>query len=82
MTTPPTSEVWQARIGGELADQLRHDAELLGLAGRTEIVKEGLRLLHQHAAQERMARNVKDFYGDALPPRPIGVRARQSKKRG
>lgn len=78
MTTPPVaSEVWQARIGVELAEQLRADADLLGLEGRTEIVKEGLRLLHQHAAQERMARSVQDFYGDAVPPRPIGVRARR-----
>lgn len=74
---PTTSEVWQARIGVDLADQLRSDAELLGLAGRTEIVKEGLRLLHQHAAQERMARDVADYYGESTPARPIGVRPRK-----
>jgi hypothetical protein len=76
-----SSEVWQARIGGELAEQLREDAELLGLDGRTEIVKQGLLLLHQQAAQERMARSVEDFYGDAAPPRGIGVRPRKSSKR-
>jgi len=80
--SPVTSEVWQARIGRDLAEQLREDAVLLGLEGRTEIVKEALRLLHQQAAQERMARDVQEFYGDALPPRPIGLRARAPKKRG
>ena len=78
----PTSEVWQARIGAELAEQLRADAMLLGLEGRTEIVKEALRLLHEQAVQERMARSVSEFYGDALPSRPIGVRARTPRRRG
>jgi hypothetical protein len=83
MTTPPvTSEVWQARIGRELAEQLREDAALLGLEGRTEIVKEALRLLHQQAAQERMAQSIQEFYGEAMPPRPIGLRPRAPKRRG
>ena len=77
-----TSEVWQARIGSDFAQQLREDAVQLGLEGRTEIVKEALRLLHQQAAQERMAQGVAEFYGDALPPRPIGLRPRAPKKRG
>lgn len=68
------SETWQARIGHELAAQLRRDAELLGLDGRTEIVKAGLELLHRRAAEERMARSVVDFYGDDQPPLPTGVR--------
>ena len=74
----PSSEVWQARIGAELAAQLREDAELLGLDSRTDMVKEGLRLLHQVAAQERMARNVEEFYGGKEPPLPIGVRPRRA----
>jgi len=73
-TTTGTSETWQARIGHELAAQLRHDAELLGLDGRTEIVKAALELLHRRAAEERMARSVDNFYGDDVPPLPIGVR--------
>jgi hypothetical protein len=68
------SETWQARISHELAAQLRSDAEVLGLAGRTEIVKAALELLHRRAAEERMARSVDEFYGDAEPPLPIGVR--------
>lgn len=75
-TTTGTSETWQARIGHDLAAQLRSDAEVLGLDGRTEIVKAALELLHRRAAEERMARSVDSFYGDRQPPLPIGVRSR------
>jgi len=75
MTTPAATEVWQARIGRDLARQLRDDAQTLGLNNRTDIVKAALRLLHQQAAQERMARSVADFYGDADAPLPLGVSA-------
>lgn len=74
------SEVWQARIDGELAAALREDAKLLGLRTRTEIVKSALELLRVRAAQERMAREVDVFYGGDLPPRPIGVRARRTRR--
>lgn len=65
--------MWQARIGHELAAQLRADSEVLGLRGRTEIVKAGLELVHRRAAEQRMATSVDTFYGDAEPPLPIGV---------
>jgi len=74
-TTTSASETWQARITHDLAAQLRDDAELLGLDGRTEIVKAALELLHRRAAEERMARSVDDFYGTSEPPLPIGVRS-------
>lgn len=77
VTTGP-SEPWQARIGHELAAQLRHDAELLGLEGRTEIVKAALELLHRRAAEECMGRSVDEFYGDGEPPLPLGVRPPKS----
>ncbi len=67
------SEVWQARIGRGLAEQLRADAEVLGLDGRTDIVKAALGLLHRQAAEERMAQSVDEFYGDSTPPLPLGV---------
>lgn len=67
------TEVWQARIGSKLAEQLREDSELLGLTGRTEIVKAALQLLHRRAVEERMARSVDTFYAGATPPLPIGV---------
>jgi hypothetical protein len=65
--------VWQARIGRDLAEQLRADAEVLGLDGRTDIVKAALSLLHRHAAEERMAQSVDEFYGTSTPPLPLGV---------
>lgn len=71
--TTSSTEVWQARIGHALAAQLREDAEVLGLSGRTDIVKAALQLIHRRAAEERMARSVTDFYGDREPPLPIGV---------
>lgn len=73
--TTGTTEVWQARIGHDLAAQLRADADVLGLNGRTDIVKAALQLLHRRAAEERMARSVDDFYGDGAPELPIGVMA-------
>jgi hypothetical protein len=75
-TETAKTEVWQARIGHDLAAMLRADAELLGLSGRTDIVREALMLLHQRAAEERMARSVDQFYGGQDPPLPIGVHSR------
>lgn len=72
--TTRTSEVWHARIDRELATDLRADAAVLGLNGRTEIVRAALRLLHRRAAEERMAGDVEQFYGDRMPPLPVGVR--------
>lgn len=72
-TSTGSTEVWQARIGREFAAQLQQDAEVLGLGGRTDIVKAGLQLLHRRAAEERMARSVEAFYQDSAPPLPIGV---------
>jgi hypothetical protein len=70
---PGVSEIWQARIGRDLAEQLRADAEVLGLDGRTDIVKAALGLLHRQAAEERMAQSVDEFYGESTPPLPLGV---------
>lgn len=67
------TEVWQARIGRGFAEQLQQDAAVLGLDGRTDIVKAGLQLLHRRAAEERMANSVDSFYAGATPPLPIGV---------
>lgn len=67
------TEVWQARIGHEFAAQLHEDAQILGLDGRTDIVKAALQLLHRRAAEEHMARSVDTFYAGTTPPLPIGV---------
>ena len=79
--TTGASETWQARISHDLAAQLRDDAELLGLDGRTEIVRAALELLHRRAAEERMARSVDDFYGDRDVPLPIGARPARATNR-
>lgn len=71
--TTGASEIWQARIAHTFAEQLYEDAAILGLAGRTEIVRAALQMLHRRAAEERMARSVEEFYGDATPPLPLGV---------
>lgn len=78
--TTGASETWQARISHEMAAQLRQDAELLGLQGRTEIVRAALDLLHRRAAEERMARSVDDFYAGSEPPLPIGVRPSRTRR--
>jgi hypothetical protein len=67
------SEVWQARIGRDFAEQLRADAAVLGLEGRTDIVRAALGLLHKQAAEERMAQSVDEFHGESAPPLPLGV---------
>jgi|NGEPerStandDraft_6_1074524.scaffolds.fasta_scaffold115856_2 hypothetical protein len=76
------TEVWQARIGNELAAQLRADAQILGLSGRTEIVRAALELIHRRAAEESMARSVDEFYGAATPELPIGVLASDDEDSG
>ncbi len=67
------TEIWQARIDPDLAAQLRADSEILGLRGRTDIVRAALHLLHRRATEERMARDFDAFYGEATAPLPIGV---------
>ncbi len=73
-TSTGPSEVRQARIGVEPAAELRADAAVLGLDGRTDTVGAALRLLRQRAAEERTARDVDDFHGGRIPPLPMGVR--------
>ncbi len=72
-TSTGATEVWQARIGHEMAAAPRADAEILGLRGRTDIVKAALQLLHRRAAEERMARSLDEYFRGAAPPLPIGV---------
>ena len=67
--------MWQARIERGLAARLRDDSKLLGLDGQTEIIRAALELLHSHAAEERMAGSIEEFYGSEAPPLPVGVLA-------
>lgn len=66
--------MWQARSDRELAARLRAGSEVLSLKSRTDISNAALALLHQRAAEERMARSVDEFHGGAVVPLPIGVR--------
>jgi hypothetical protein len=65
-TTTGATETWQPRITHELAAQLRDDAKLLGLDGRTEIVKADLQLLRR-----------RDFYAEHEQSLPVGVRPKR-----
>ena len=72
------SEVWQARLSKQDADELRNDLETLGLRSRSDLIKAGLQLLHRQAAEERMAAGVSEFYGDQpVPLSPFVARASQ-----
>ena len=71
------SEIWQARIPTDLARDLESDAELLGLSGRTDIVREALRLLHRHAEETRAAQQIADFYDGERAPLPESLVARR-----
>jgi hypothetical protein len=66
-------QIWQARVPAELARMLLDDARVLGLTGRSDVVRAGLHLLHREALEERMARDIDNFYGDETPPLPVGV---------
>lgn len=67
------SEVWQARIPSELARDLEEDGAVLGLDGRSEIVRAALAMLHRQAAEHRMAASIEEFYGGKEAPLPDGV---------
>lgn len=53
----------QARVSAADARQLDLDAHALGLANRSEAVREGLRLLHRHARHAALADDYDTFYG-------------------
>jgi len=69
MTTP---EVVQARLSPEDVAQLDHDRKVLGLATRSDAVREGLRLLHKTARYAALAQEYDDFYG-AGAQAPMGA---------
>jgi hypothetical protein len=53
----------QARVSAADAHQLDADAHVLGLANRSEALREGLRLLHRRAGHAALARDYDTFYG-------------------
>lgn len=72
-STTGKTEIWQARIEHQFADDLRADAQILGLDSRTDIVRTALQDLHRRAVEERMASTFDAFYHGEKPPQAIGV---------
>jgi hypothetical protein len=66
----------QARIDTSFARELvNHDAVVLGLEGPSDLVREGLRLVHRRAQEMGLAAAYDDFYGGQAAPLPDGVAA-------
>ena len=64
----------QARIEAGFARELvEHDAVVLGLDGPSELVREGLRLLHRRAREMDVAAAYDEFYSGKAAPLPAGV---------
>ncbi len=64
----------QARIDAGFARELvEHDAVVLGLDGPSELVREGLRLLHRRAREMDVAAAYDEFYSGKTAPLPAGV---------
>lgn len=69
-----TSVILQARVSDEFARELlEHDAVVLGLDGPSEVVREGLRLLHRRAQEQALIASYDEYYGAERAPLPTGV---------
>jgi len=58
----------QARVPRETAVHVAADAEVLGLDGVSDVIREGLRLVHRRAALVGLAQEYDDFYGGEPAP--------------
>jgi hypothetical protein len=58
----------QARVPREIAAHVADDARVLGLDGVSDVIREGLRLVHRRAELVALAREYDDFYGGAPAP--------------
>lgn len=66
--------IFQARVDADFARELvEQDAKTLGLTSTSDIVREGLRLLHRHAREQAAAAEYDAFYGGRRAPLPEGV---------
>jgi hypothetical protein len=52
----------QARVDANFARELQDDAVILGLPSGSELVREGLRLVHKQARELAMATSYDEFY--------------------
>ena|SRR6266568_7466659 len=58
----------QARVDAGFARELEADAAVLGLRSASELVREGLRLVHKQARELAMAASYDEFYGGHPAP--------------
>jgi hypothetical protein len=58
----------QARVPRETAAHVAADAAVLGLDGVSDVIREGLRLVHRRAALMALAQEYDDFYGGEPAP--------------
>jgi hypothetical protein len=67
--TPAGTVTMQARVDERFASELlEQDAPVLGLSGVSELVREGLRLLHRQAREQAMADSYDEFYDGKPAP--------------
>jgi hypothetical protein len=73
-SSPRSTVVIQARIDSEFAEELlARDANILGLDGASELVREGLRLVHRQAQEQALINAYDAFYEGKRAPLPAGV---------
>lgn len=58
----------QARVDARFARELESDAAVLGLQSTSDLVREGLRLVHRQAGELAMAASYEKFYGGSPAP--------------
>jgi mRNA interferase MazF len=69
-----SSVILQARVDGNFAQELlSHDAVVLGLDGPSEVVREGLKLVHRRAQEQSLIDSYDAFYQGLRAPLPAGV---------
>ena len=59
----------QARVDARFARELEDDAAVRGVRSASELVREGLRLVHKQARELAMAASYDEFY--ASKPAPV-----------
>jgi hypothetical protein len=69
-----SSVILQARVDSNFAEALlAHDAVVLGLDGPSEVVREGLKLVHRRAQEQSLIDSYDAFYQGRRAPLPVGV---------
>jgi hypothetical protein len=70
----PSTVVLQARVDAAFAAQLlEQDAPTLGIDGASDLVREGLRLVHRRAQEQALIDSYDTFHAGMRAPLPAGV---------